>query len=165
MSRKTERNPENGSALVMGIVFLLVLTLLAVVGMQTTILEEKMAGNLRDRELAFRAAETALRTAEDLLVQDAPLVFDDSDGLYQADPDLLTALDWTEQDSRQFGGTLHGIWSNPRYVIEEQPLIFGSANPLYADEPMPPERYYRILSRGVGGTESAVVILQSTYKR
>jgi type IV pilus assembly protein PilX len=156
---------EQGSALVMSIVFLLVLTLLAVVGMQTTILEEKMAGNLRDRELAFRAAETALRAAEELLVQDPDLLFDDSEGLYQADPDLLTALDWTEDDSLKLGSELHGIWSSPRFVIEEQPPFFGTDNPLFADEAVPPERYYRIFSKGVGGTESAVVILQSTYKR
>jgi type IV pilus assembly protein PilX len=166
MSRGMEGDPEKGSAMVMGIVFLLVLTLLAVVGMQTTILEEKMAGNLRDRELAFRAAEAALRAAEGILQSPTLPDFDAPDqGLYQADPDLLSGLDWTELDSGKGGDDLQGINSSPRYVIEEHPPLYGSADVLFPDESVPPDRFYRVTSKGTGGTDSAVSILQTTYKR
>jgi type IV pilus assembly protein PilX len=43
---------------------LLVMTLIGITGMQTTILEEKMAGNMRDQSLAFQAAESALKVGE-----------------------------------------------------------------------------------------------------
>jgi type IV pilus assembly protein PilX len=43
---------------------LLLLTLIGASSMQSTSLEEKMAGNLRDRSIAFQAAESALRDAE-----------------------------------------------------------------------------------------------------
>lgn len=43
---------------------LLLLTIIGVAGIQTTLLEERMAGNMRDRNLAFQAAESALRDAE-----------------------------------------------------------------------------------------------------
>ena len=157
---------ERGSALVLGIVFLLVLTLLAMTGMKTTILEERMAGNLRDGELAFRAAEAALREAENVLNIPVLPEFDDpSQGLYAADPDLVPGLAWTNLDSRQSSTDLHAIPSRPRYVIEELPLVDGSADILFPDESVPPERFYRISSRGTGGTDSTVAILQSTYKR
>lgn len=43
---------------------LLLLTIIGVSALQTTTLEEKMAGNMRDRVIAFQAAEAALRDAE-----------------------------------------------------------------------------------------------------
>ena len=63
------RNPHNpskqqGAALAVSLIILLLMTLIAVTGMQTTTLEEKMAGNSRDRNLAFQAAESALRQGE-----------------------------------------------------------------------------------------------------
>ncbi len=64
MSRHTQHHHQAGVVLVIGLIILLVLTLIGVSGMQNTSLEEKMAGNLRDRNLAFQAAEAAMRDAE-----------------------------------------------------------------------------------------------------
>jgi len=50
--------------LFVSLIMLLVLTVIGVTAMQTTTLEEKMAGNLRDQTLAFQAAEAALREGE-----------------------------------------------------------------------------------------------------
>ncbi|OGR32354.1 MAG: hypothetical protein A2091_00395 [Desulfuromonadales bacterium GWD2_61_12] len=55
---------ESGAVLIVSLILLLVLTLLGITAMQSTTLEEKMAGNLADRNLAFQAAEAALRDAE-----------------------------------------------------------------------------------------------------
>lgn len=55
---------EGGFVLVSAVIFLLVLTILSLSSMSTTILEEKMAGSYRDRQLAFEAAEAALRDGE-----------------------------------------------------------------------------------------------------
>lgn len=55
---------QTGAALIVGLVMLLVMTVLGVAAMQTSLLEEKMAGNYRDQNLAFQAAEAALRDAE-----------------------------------------------------------------------------------------------------
>lgn len=43
------------------LIMLLLLTLIGVTGSQVTGLEEKMAGNMKDRNIAFQAAESALR--------------------------------------------------------------------------------------------------------
>lgn len=55
---------QKGAVLAVSLIFLLILTILGVSSMRSTVLEEKMAGNMRDRSLAFQAAEVALRDAE-----------------------------------------------------------------------------------------------------
>lgn len=55
---------QRGVALITSLIFLVLLTLVGVTAMQNTTLEEKMAGNNRDRNVAFQAAEAALRDAE-----------------------------------------------------------------------------------------------------
>lgn len=59
---------QRGAALVVGMILLMVLTLLAISGMNTATLELQMAGNAQYSENAFQAAETgieqALRTAQ-----------------------------------------------------------------------------------------------------
>ncbi|MBT8092482.1 MAG: pilus assembly protein PilX, partial [Gammaproteobacteria bacterium] len=54
---------EQGAVLIVSLVMLLIVTLIAVSSMQGTIMEEKMAGNSRDRNLAFQTAESSLREA------------------------------------------------------------------------------------------------------
>jgi type IV pilus assembly protein PilX len=60
--RSTEN--QSGAALIVGLIFLVILTVLGVAAMQNSTLEERMAGNARDRNVAFQAAEAALRDAE-----------------------------------------------------------------------------------------------------
>lgn len=55
---------ERGMVLVTSLMFLVVLSLLVVSLMRTSIIEERMVGYSRDWNLAFQAAETALRDAE-----------------------------------------------------------------------------------------------------
>jgi type IV pilus assembly protein PilX len=52
---------QRGAALITGLIFMVVLTLLAVAAMRTTSLDEKMAGNALSQAAAFQAAEAALR--------------------------------------------------------------------------------------------------------
>ena len=58
---------QTGVVLVISLIILLLLTLIGLSAMQTTSLEEKMAGNFRDKNLAFHVAESALRVAENSL--------------------------------------------------------------------------------------------------
>ena len=52
-----------GFVLVTALLFLLVLTMLGISSLQGSTFQERMAGNLRDRNLALQAAELALRDA------------------------------------------------------------------------------------------------------
>ncbi|MFP4315871.1 MAG: PilX N-terminal domain-containing pilus assembly protein [Desulfovibrionales bacterium] len=156
----------DGSALVIGIVFLLILSMLGVAGMKTTILEERMAGNLRDRELAFQAAEAGLRDAETVLRQPVLPNFNAPGlGLYQEHAGIWNIIDWDDTDSAEYSYAFNRTSAPPRYIIEEMPLVSGlnvSASP---DEPVEDEGLFRITAKGVGGTDMAVVLLQSTFKR
>ncbi|SMP63952.1 type IV pilus assembly protein PilX [Desulfonatronum zhilinae] len=165
--RNNTRSNESGSALVVGLVILLVLTILGVIAMQTTALEERMAGNLRDRDLAFQATEAALREGEAFLQAATLPPFDGTNGLYQPDPTLWKDTDvWSSSIlSWEYGGEIEGVSDQPRYIIEELPPMPEPAGSLAADEPIPDAGLYRLTARGVGGTDTAVVILQTTFKR
>jgi type IV pilus assembly protein PilX len=56
---------QQGAALVIGLLLLLVLTILAISGMTTATLELRMAGNTQYKERAFQAAETGIEQAID----------------------------------------------------------------------------------------------------
>ncbi|HET8692290.1 MAG TPA: PilX N-terminal domain-containing pilus assembly protein, partial [Steroidobacteraceae bacterium] len=51
---------QQGAALVIGLVLLLVLTILAVSGVFTSTMELRMVGNTQNQERAFQAAEVAI---------------------------------------------------------------------------------------------------------
>lgn len=55
---------QRGAALVIGLLFLMLTTLIAVVAMRQSIMQERMAGGLRNASLARNGAESALRNAE-----------------------------------------------------------------------------------------------------
>jgi len=168
---------KSGAVLIISLIILLLLTLIGATAIQTTSLEEKMAGNLRDKNLAFQAAETALRAGETRLNSPASLTFDNvgTGGYYLVSSTIptasaiLTPLFWTENPVATYiGGTLSHVISAPRYIIEKllstpstcpnplNSLEFGQANP--------PVNWYRIIARGTGATNNAVVTLQSIYK-
>ena len=64
----SKSDKQAGSALIVSLVILLLLTLIGVTAMSTTSLEERMAGNNRDENIAFQAAETAARDGENWIV-------------------------------------------------------------------------------------------------
>lgn len=61
---KTNRSLMQGSALIISLVMLVVLTLLGISGIKSSTLEIRMAANAEDRNRAFQAAEYALKVAE-----------------------------------------------------------------------------------------------------
>lgn len=55
---------EKGSILFVGLILLFILSLVGITSIRTTAQQERMSANLRDRTIAFQAAETALAAAE-----------------------------------------------------------------------------------------------------
>ena len=55
---------QRGAILVIALMFLVLLTIISVSSISGVTLEEKMAGNMREQNVAFQAAESALRDAE-----------------------------------------------------------------------------------------------------
>lgn len=61
------RHPQQGSALIMSLVFLLILTLLVITASSSSMLQFRMAGNLRNAQQAEISANNGLRGAEWML--------------------------------------------------------------------------------------------------
>lgn len=65
---------QSGTALIVSLIILAVVTLLGVTGMQSSNTELKLAASQRDRGVAFEAAEAALAIVEKNLADNPPLV-------------------------------------------------------------------------------------------
>lgn len=68
----TSRSHQSGAALVVSLIILAVVTILGVTSMQGSNTELKMAASMRDRGIAFEAAEAALAILEEQLAVDPP---------------------------------------------------------------------------------------------
>lgn len=180
MNSKPHMTGNRGSALVISLIILLVMTLIGITSMNTSIMEERMAGNMHNRNLAFQAAESALRKGEAWIAAQTTLPdvsTDGSSGIWDvaaADPDTTNNKAWWEESTRDGswwtsnavansgGDTISGVAAQPAYVVEELPPISGS---LEAGLPVDnKDIYLQVTARGVGGDGTAVVLLQSTYK-
>jgi len=148
---------QRGTTLVMALIFLCILILTGASVTLNTNFEERMAGNTRNRDLAFEAAEAALRDAEKTLTVWRASAFDGSM------PGLI-AYDTTHtNDSSYWGDTTH--WAS--YRTPSQSLTQVAEQPKYVVEKMASigtTEYYRVTARGVGGRNSnAVVVLQALF--
>lgn len=108
--------PQRGSALIIALVFLLIMTLIGVSAMQGTTQQEGMAGNARQRNLAFQAAEAALRSGEQSLEVSGPATT--VPGPTDEDPGTFW-MDYDWAGATAYNGTLDPTLSEPpRYVFE-----------------------------------------------
>jgi len=152
-----------GSALIVGLVFLLVITLIAVAGMRNTILQERMSANLYDRSLAFQSAEAALREGLDDAVNRRGTP--PASGFRPRDADYwVTHLAGNSPIGHEAGTDLHGVSQPARYFVEE---IRTPACPpeQICDAELGASNWrtlYRVTAIGFGGTPDAVVLLQIT---
>lgn len=68
-SSRSSRSPQQGIALVVALVLMVVATLIGISGVSNITLQERMSGNLFDRSLALQAAETAQRAAAEAIAR------------------------------------------------------------------------------------------------
>ncbi|WP_261843462.1 pilus assembly PilX family protein [Aliamphritea ceti] len=163
------KKSEKGAVLVVSFIILVVMTVIGLAGMEITGLEEKMAGNARDRNIAFQAAEAALREGEDYLESQVLLpAFDGSQGLYALTTDGTKnweGVTWTNGSQVRLANTgINGLAATPAYIIESLESA-GADDSLEVGGAKGATNFYRITARAVGQTDSAEVILQSVYKR
>jgi type IV pilus assembly protein PilX len=173
---------QRGSALIMGLIMLLVITMLGLTAMQTTTQQERMAGNLRDRNIAFQAAEIALRQGEEALMNRCIEIFD-GDGAYDVEANTdaersfveqAATVAWTDVTSYVFDdfsktcvvpvehAKVDQSAAVPRYFVERQPAVAGPSLETGVAKTI---EVFKVTSLGVGGSDAAVVVLQSSFKR
>ena len=167
---KSQKKQE-GTVLIIGTVMLLILSVIVIASGKTTMLQQKMSNNLRDKELAFQSAETAIRTGEKS-IQNATklelknLVFDGSDGYYSYDIDraVKEETDWSDLNTLGSEQGLYQVKETPVYIIENIVGIQPPGGSLQVPKSND-SNYYRITAKAKGGTDGSLVVLQSIYKK
>ena len=71
--RNLPRKRQHGFVLLLGLLLVLVITVLGVFALNSSMMQERMAGNNRDNNVAFEAAEIALRWGEAWLQSRTPV--------------------------------------------------------------------------------------------
>jgi len=151
MSNLNRYKHQQGAALAVGLILLLVITLMGYVSMKGTMLQEKMAAGLHNRSLALAGANSAVRDGESFLfnlidstnsVNVGGTPNGDFFGIYSqlSDPsDHTSAVNpnvelFKQRNWNSANGTVHGndfttstyngaLSQQPQYLIEE--VIFG----------------------------------------
>ena len=123
------RSRQSGAALISGLIFLVVLTMIGVTAARMSTLEERMSGNMRDRAIAMQAAELALRDAErDIMGSGSgsnprvPAISGISDFVADCDADNTNG---TDDDGLCYGGPL--AWATATWTAANWTTNIASA--------------------------------------
>jgi len=183
------KSTQSGAVLIISLIMLLLLTIIGMASTQSTGLEEKMAGNSRDKNLAFQGAESALKAAENSLVTLPTLpTFTGSgtSGYYNNTldktkatgicPTTATGISAASLTNAQSAACLSeavltvSFWATASNS-HASTITFVNPAPRYIIQDMgcgtttcPGPHNYRIISRSSGGTTNAMVVLESIYQ-
>jgi type IV pilus assembly protein PilX len=165
---------ESGVVLITGMIFLIVLTMLVLSALRSGTLEERMAANSRNRQVALQAAEAVLRDAEAQMFSGTEFRsnFDSGNGVALANgfysapvagssPRWQT-IDWSSatatMTSPSAAANLYGVGSAPKYIVE----IMTPPNRLNSTVACG-KGMATITARGVG-KDSSTVFVQTLYR-
>ena len=178
----TTNVPQEGFVLIVGLVILGLLTMLALSSMRDTTMQEKMAGASRDSGLAFQAAESALRDAENCITgTTAGCAFDaTNDAHFNQDdaafPDhntLFNATTWNTIDPPGDATALEGVPADGvNYIVRQASTISGGAGGTeiglggYGDSAATESQaIYEITARGAGASGAGQSVLRVYYRQ
>jgi len=180
---------QRGAVLAISLLVLLVMTVLGVAAMGSTTLQERMANNNRQQQVAFQAAEAALRAAENYLGNTinsvtalnvnfnsaAPMI-----GLYSqrapmtgmatfplpAGFDIYDDNDWLAAGNAVKVNTLTSVTQRPRYIIEYVGRVGPPPNDYSGKKPDTRQYGFRVtaIGWGEGAAPNARHLLQSSYR-
>lgn len=171
----TSHGRQQGAVLIVSMIILLLLTILGVTSMRSTNLEERMAGNMRDKHVAFEAAEAGIAEAEDFIetVVLTSAFRANTAGLYDGTHlDLWKTLDWSDSAKYRSASditTSHGVGASPKYIIEyiAEPGVTNEAkynlDNYGGTSAGGGVALFRITARGTGGSDNSVVFLQTVF--
>lgn len=164
---------QRGAVLVTSMLLLLVLTIIGVTVMQMSRMQERMAGNSRDVNLAFQAAEGALRNGELFIAEQEirPIPCSSSPcevWLEEAMGGHVANADegWWASNGQSFGlEAMEGLAEEPVTAVEELGFVRTDGGVVMGQDPPDGRDFYQVTARSTGGSGQAEVVLQSTYTR
>ncbi len=168
----TVRGGQRGAILVTSLLLLLILTILGIGMMRLTNMQERMASNTRDLNLALQGSEAAMRQAERKILAQwiaRPV----SPGVAGCEPCQREALPVAMWDPSQFNwanaqpivGTLTPLAAAPRYAVEELAFLPDDLG-VAGLQPITSGRdVYQITTRSTGASGLVNTVLQGTYTK
>jgi len=175
---------QRGMSLFPALVFLLVLTMLGVAALGSSAMQERMAGNAKDMNIAFQAAEAGLRDAEADIDANLTLatVFTSactnglctppSEWASPSSTDISKLIDWSNTGLTRTYGAYTGaaafpvVAAQPVYVIELVSVLPPSTGGSVGIGIAPAGtggRVYRVTVLATGARAETRTILQSSY--
>lgn len=181
---------QRGMVLIITLILLFIMTLVMISAMRANISEERMAGNSRDWNTAFQAAESALRDAErDLLTSRISGGTGFATGcsatglcnvsitgtpvwttLLASDPGWTTGSS-TSSKTVQYGTydspaitAIPDVAAQPRYIIEAVPVKTAALKTGFGSTAST-DYIYRVTAVGFGANVSSRVVLQGVYRQ
>ncbi len=127
MNPRLHEAPQGGIALLLALVVLLLVTILGLVGLESAVLELRMAGAQREYALAYQAAQGALNDGERVLkglsAADLASFEDNRAGRYlpaaPGAPPRASAVDWSSTAVLTPATALGSpVQRQPRYLLE-----------------------------------------------
>ena len=170
----TSTDHQQGLALFVSLVFLVILTLLGLTAMTTTSLEAMMASGDQDRNLALEAAEAALRQGQTLAAQ-GPTGFNAtcSGGLCLPSSTVNAVWSWTGGAANWGAGAgvsnvvvpfpAGTVSVDPEFILEPLPRVITPGSSQNTGQGLSGVAAYRITAVGWGARASTHVMLQSVY--
>jgi type IV pilus assembly protein PilX len=166
MMRSTARQAQGGATLVVVTIFLVLIALMGISIATVSGLEERSAGNTRDRELAFNAAEAALADASVRLTASGSLLCNDAKVQTFAANDNSPSY-WAGQFGTADGTACENCFTpspalasgpgkiiyQPEYLIHKKTSAASGSH----------ARSFVVTARATGGTDQAIVILQAGF--
>jgi type IV pilus assembly protein PilX len=153
MKQPRFRRQQQGVVLIIALVILVLVTLVGLSTIRTTTMEERMAGNSRDRDKAFQAAEAAVQHCLGLVDANTYAATKLTPTSAGTSPHWETAANWDTSSSNSFAvaisDTTAKLAQDPRCMVE----TLGSSGS------------YRVTGRAVGASAETVVMLQATYSK
>jgi type IV pilus assembly protein PilX len=183
-SSRLTHNRQSGFALAMTLIMLLILTILGVTAVSMSTLQQKMAANMQDVQVALNAADSALRDAEAWIVTQEPKRPVPLGGTAACTTtttvcalgigDTIATQDdaWWTTNAREFGasGTKEIVKPtsgsrDPRYVIEDWHFEAIDISSCGYGKPCSGYAHFRITAHGWGDTPSAKALIATKFSK
>jgi type IV pilus assembly protein PilX len=183
------RGDQRGSVLITTLALLFVVTMLLLSAMRTNTANERMAGNARDWNTAFQAAEAALRDAErdignatritgatgftdgcsaaglckvSATGRPAWQILNDSDTGWKIGTDDASQSRSVKYGTYTAKPAIAGVAMQPRYIIEVMVVDVAGSKKITAQRN--PKYFYRVTAVGFGANVSSRVMLQAVIR-
>jgi len=169
MSNINYSGKQQGAALAVSLIILTLMTVIGVTAVKSSVIENRIATNMYDKQMSFEAAEAALRDAEAWLKAQATNTHDgveeDKPMLKFSDDSIWEAYGENYGDANGLSASekMPGLSAEPQFIVEQFTFIPDdmSAETLAAGRG---EFYYRITARARGGSSTSETLLQTIYR-